>query len=663
MTWLDSAIGWLFPQAGLARARARAALGLVRAYEGAATTRRTANWRTSGASANAEIAGGLARLRNRSRSLVRDNPYARRGVAALVGNAIGTGIALGTDNDQLKKAWLAWTAEADFYGDSDFFGLQALAARAGFESGDCLVVRVRTSAAGAGRSGVPLRLQVLEGDFLDTSKHGPQTNGNYAVAGIEVDRQGRRVAFHVFRTHPGETAVFDPRAESTRVPAEDVIYLFEKERPGQILGVPRLAAGIMKLRDLDEYQEALLVKKKIEACFAAFVATDDDAKLIGTTSSTETDAEGNTRRVEKLEPGQILYGKVGESITFGQPSATADMGFTKDTLHAIAAAVGCTYEQLTGDLSQVNYSSMRGGRAEFKLLIEQYRWLTFVPQFCERVYGWFEEAAYGANRIRTTQYAHTWTPPRWEYVNPMEDVQADKEELGAGLASLSEKLRARGENPEAVFEEIAAERKKLAELGIKVDFSAGGAKAAEKKPKKGAEDGASQGDDDGEEADPDERSQTGAIARAVGEAVALGIRAAVPALPAAPPITIDARTNITANSSAHEGSPGAGEGAGEQVRVELPQAIEGEIVKILGDELGALREASGEVRTAMSGNGELLAALVTRLDALIVQARLPRRPVFNRDGDVIAAIPVDALEGPVYDERGNEITVPNRSQE
>lgn len=517
MTWLDSAIGWLAPKAGLDRARARAALRLMRAYEGASTTRRTVNWRTSGASANAEISSGLPRLRARSRDLVRNNPYARRAIAALVGNAVGTGITLGSGSKPLLKAWKGWAAAADFYGDCDLYGLQALAARAVFESGDCLVIRVRTNSADAGPSGIPLKLKVLEGDFLDAGVTGPQSNGNMAVAGIEIDREGRRVAYHLFTVHPGESALVDPRSKSVRVPAEDVIYLFEKERPGQLLGVPRLAASIMRLRDLDEYQEALLVKKKIEACFAAFVSTDDDQRRVGTSTTTETDADGNSRKVERLSPGQILYGKVGESITFGQPSSSSDVGFTKDALHAIAAGIGCTYEQLTGDLSSVNYSSMRGGRQEFKTLVEQFRWLTFMPQFCERIYGWFEEAARNAGKLRSTGYEHTWTPPRWEYVNPKEDVQADKEELGAGLCSLSEKLRARGENPDEVFAEIAAERDKLEELGIKVDFVDAATAAA--KPEKSAK-------TDAEDAPEDE----------AGRSIVVNV--------SPPAVTVDARTTV-----------------------------------------------------------------------------------------------------------------------
>lgn len=604
MTWLDSTIGWLFPRAGLQRARARAALGLMRAYEGAGRTRRTENWRTSGASANTEISSGLALLRARSRSLVRDNPYARRAIAALVGNAIGTGITLGVKNEPVRKAWAKWCAEADFHRDCDFSGLQALAARASFESGECLLLRVRTTAADAGASGVPLRIKALEGDFRDTSVNGPQKNGNLAIDGIEIDKEGRRVAFHLYETHPGETTLYTPNTKSTRVLAEDVIYLFEKERPGQLLGVPRLAVGIMRLRDLDEYQEALLIKKKIEACFAAFVSTDDDQKQLGTTTTTETDPDGKTRRVEKLQPGQIIYGKAGEEITFGEPSSSADAGFTSDALHAIAAGVGCTYEQLTGDLSGVNYSSMRGGRAEFKILVEQYRWLTFVPQVCERIFRWWEEAAYSAGKIRTLGYEHTWTPPRWEYVNPKEDVQADKEELGGGLASLSEKIRARGEDPEKVFKEIAEERRKLAELGIVVDFGAKSAKA----------DGAKKKADEGDEEDDADGKSAARILEVLGDVVAR-----LRDLEAREPSTaVDARST---DASVHHTS------------VVMPETMRHELEQRVDVSVPGLLELAEGVRRGNEQAAVNAAQVSRQLDRLTRVASADRVPVFDNDGN------------------------------
>src|SRR5512147_1755969 len=93
MNWLDRAVGYVLPQAGLRRARHRAAMAaLARSYEGARVGRRTEGWVVAGTSANAEIGTALVRLRDRSRDLVRNNPYAAKAVQAVVSNLIGTGI-------------------------------------------------------------------------------------------------------------------------------------------------------------------------------------------------------------------------------------------------------------------------------------------------------------------------------------------------------------------------------------------------------------------------------------------------------------------------------------------------------------------------------------------------------------------------------------------
>jgi hypothetical protein len=81
-------------------------------------------------------------------------------------------------------------------------------------------------------------------------------------------------------------------------------------------------------------------------------------------------------------------------------------------------AAGVTYEQLTGDLSRVNFSSMRGGRQEFRALVEIFRWLTFIPMACRPVAKWWLDAAYLSGKVRTVKHRPEWTPPRWEYIQP-----------------------------------------------------------------------------------------------------------------------------------------------------------------------------------------------------------------------------------------------------
>lgn len=468
MNWIDKTIGYLAPESGLRRVRARAALGVItksRAYEAARSDRRTGGWKTNSTSANAEIGSALTIARNRSRDLVRNNPYATKAINALVTKSIGTGIRARMPAG-VKSKWEAWAKVCDFDEHFDLYGLEMLVARAAYESGEVLIRRIRT------RNGdVPLQLQILEPDYLDPTRFGPMPNGNYAIAGVEINPLGQRVAYWLYDQHPGENVLLPRSLFSKRVDASEVIHFYEKRRPGQLRGMPRMASSIIKLRDLDEYEEAELVRKKIEACFVAFVHGGGPNTPLGeaTTDTSVTPAKRN----ETLSPGIIEYLGQNEEVTFGNPSSSSGYGdYTKTQLHAIAAGSGVTYELLTGDLSGVNFSSIRAGQGDFRDMIDQWRWIDFIPVVCNRIESWFLDAAWTAGSIRTRNYAAIWTAPKWPYVDPLKDIQAAKEEVRGGFSSLSEKIRQNGDDPQEVFAEKAAEQEELKKLKVVVDSDA-----------------------------------------------------------------------------------------------------------------------------------------------------------------------------------------------
>ncbi|HRO62040.1 MAG TPA: phage portal protein, partial [Burkholderiaceae bacterium] len=312
---------------------------------------------------------------------------------------------------------------------------------------------------------VPLQLQVLEADHLDSGRTEELRDGGFILQGIEFDALGRRRAYWLYPTHPG-----DGRGAlvSHRVPAERVLHLFERLRPGQVRGVPWFAPVMLKLRDLDAYDEAELVRKKIEACFVAFVTTGDDRATLGDLKAADDGGPGQPRN-EKLAPGLIKYLKPDESVEFGNPTPTASGGeFTRRQLHAIAAGCRMTYAQLTGDYSQSNFSSSRMGLIEFRQMMDQQQWLVFVPQMVKPIRRWFREAAETAGKPIGSA-ADKITMPRRHYIDPLKDVAASKEEVRGGAKTLSEWIREQGEDPDATFAERAAELQKLKALGIVVD--------------------------------------------------------------------------------------------------------------------------------------------------------------------------------------------------
>jgi lambda family phage portal protein len=451
LTRLDRLIAWASPARGFRRARARVALEAVRDYEGAAKTRRTDGWRVpAGTSANAELVGALATLRDRSRDHVRNNPYGRRAVRALASSLVGYGMAgtildaNGRPVDLLQAMWDTWadTPTCDQRGRQTFGGLQRLVARTLCESGEVLVRRVWDADVPAG-----FRLQVLEADYLDaTATLYPRTlaNGHRIVAGIELDRADRPVAYWLLPHHPGDpwTAARGVLAPPDRVPADDVAHVFDEERAGQGRGCPMLASVTVPLRDLDECKDAHQVRQKIAACFAAFYTTPE-----GATRSRQDPM------CDHVEPGMVEELPPGYEVSFASPPGVegyADV--MRLGLQAVAAGTGVPYEELSGDYSQFNFSSGRMSRGSYYALVEELQWQVLIPAFHDRVFAWFLEAAAigGAN---TAGVMMQWTPPRRPLVDPGREIAPAIAAVRATLTSPQEAIRELGYDPETVLRE------------------------------------------------------------------------------------------------------------------------------------------------------------------------------------------------------------------
>ena len=459
MNWLDRIIGWFDPARASRRVHARMSLVAAErfAYEAARSTRRTSGWLAPSTGPNAEVAGAAERLRARSRDLVRNNPFAARAVAAIAQNAIGTGIVARTPVARVSEAWRRWIDVCDADGALDWYGLQSLVARAVVESGECLVrFRPRRSDDGIYP---PLQLQVLEPDYLDAAKNG-RTETGYVISGIQYDLIGRRIGYWLYTWHPGERLPGAGMPTSAFVPASEVLHIYRKDRPGQERGAPWLAPVIMRLRDLDDYEEAELVRKKIEACFAAFIIGGDPARTLG---AARTDGMG--QRIEQFEPGMITYLGDSEDVRFATPQPSSGYPeYVRHQLRAVAAGLGMPYEVLTGDLSQTNYSSIRAGLLEFRRMIDQFRWQVLIPQLCQPVWDRFTEALGAEEAVPVT-----WTPPRWEWVDPAKEADAMQTNIRNGLMTWREAVAEMGYDPDEQLAEIAATNAAWDRAGVVLD--------------------------------------------------------------------------------------------------------------------------------------------------------------------------------------------------
>jgi lambda family phage portal protein len=462
---VDRLIGWISPQAGLQRYFAR--VRLERAYE-AASPRDPWRPRRAGASANADHALDAKKIRVKARALVQNVPYVAAGLAELVSATVGTGIiprATGMEADKLNALYKRWIPQSDADGLLDFFGQVALAYRTMEQDGEVLV-RLRPRRPSDGLA-VPLQLQVLEIDWLDSDKTGV-VGGNQVINGIEYDMLGARVAYWLFDQHPGDIITTKSRSrQSKRVPAQNIIHLFSPQRPGQGRGFSRLAPVITRVRDLQLYEDAELARKNLETRLSVLASGDTSSMENPAANGQSSGDAAKTGSLGELASGSVMAVPDGVNLTVVEPKpAPGYVETVTFALKLIASGMGVPYEALTGDMSEVNFSSARVRLINYRCAVQQMQWLTLVPVLLRPIHEAFVDAAYLAGLIREPDYSVEFSTPKFDYVNPMQEVAAEQAEIAVGLSTVSEKIRQRGEDPDRVFAERAEEIKKMRELGI-----------------------------------------------------------------------------------------------------------------------------------------------------------------------------------------------------
>ncbi len=453
-----------------------------RSYEGAMVNRLTHGWVTSSTSADTEIDGSIVKLRDRSRQLRRDSPYVRQAIRAIGANVIGRGIRMQSRvmmqrggrlnealNRRIEEAWLSW-GHADrchVAGKLSLPEILRLAVEAMAESGE---VFIRIVDEPFGRSRVPLALGVIEADYCDEGKtSGPDAQGNEWRMGVRVNRWGRPISYAFRDRHPGDLTN-GVGYKVTEVPAEQIIHLFVTERPGQTRGVPWAASAVKRLHHLSGYEEAEVVRARANSSLMGFIQSPE-GELHG------DDVEDGDQ-VTRFEPGVFKYLAPGETVSIPQLDAPDGQfePFLRAMLRGVAAAIGCSFETISRDFSQSNYSSSRLSLLEDR---EHWRMLQdyMIEHLLQPVFDRWLAAAAGVGQLNLPGYesqperyeAVRWYPRGWAWVDPMKEVGAYKEAVRAGFKTQAEVVAEGGGDIEDLLTARAAEVDRAEQLGLQFD--------------------------------------------------------------------------------------------------------------------------------------------------------------------------------------------------
>ena len=439
----------------------------ARRYEGASGGRR---WDSAPSTLSpiADAHDGRRPIAARARHFDQNCGFAAKISSELTSALIGTGYGVQSIHPDpnirkdIEDRFYYWQRRADFHGRTNFGGISAQAVRSWCVAGESFVQLKNRNGA--------IALALLDPEQIDPAKTIDLGGGARIVAGVEFDKEGRRVAYHILRDPPGQ--VFASIRESVRVPAEEIIHLFTPLAPGQVRGVSWFAPSLLKLHEYDQTSDAILIRTKTSACLSAFVV--DPEGNDGALSGSKEDQQG--RPELEIEPGVVFNLRPGEDIRFNDPPdiGAETVEFLKWQAREIAAGVGVTYEMATGDLSGVNYSSIRAGAIDFRRRIDSLRVHHFVPLFLEPIWRRFLVTEALANRLPAdailsdfeTASAVEFIPPAWSWIDPAKEIAADREAVAAGFKSRREVVAGRGRDIDALDAEIADDKKRAKALGI-----------------------------------------------------------------------------------------------------------------------------------------------------------------------------------------------------
>jgi lambda family phage portal protein len=349
-------------------------------------------------------------LRARSVEAFSTNLYARGLIRRLVTNVVNTGLelestpsesVLGMEEEALVdwseliesrfELWARSPKLCDKRRTQTFGQIQADAFREAFISGDALLVLQQDDA-----TKLPL-LKLIDGSSVQTpmEKAIPQPGQNRVIDGVEVDEDGRHVAYYVRQSDGLASKRLRARDDQGRRVAW-LVYACDK-RHNDVRGEPILSLVLQSLKEIDRYRDATLRKAVLNAFLAMYLKSDPVAATarsftggaITRGSDTVQDTGGTQRTFNTAEfiPGLILDAlPPGVEPKGFQPQATDDKfgDFEEAMVHTIAWTNNIPPEILRLAFSH-NYSASQAANNEFNLYLYLARH-DMAVQVCQPVF-------------------------------------------------------------------------------------------------------------------------------------------------------------------------------------------------------------------------------------------------------------------------------------
>lgn len=455
-------------------------------------------------------------LRQRARMLYMASPIAASAINTNRTKIVGKGLRLkcNIDHDLLgitpeaAKEWSRRT-EAEFslwckrgincdaLGANNFYELQALVCKSWLMSGDVFIALKHVE--GTTLNPYSLRLHVIEADRICTPgsgglMYGPTegvtTDGHKIHDGVEVDENGKIIAFHVCKIYPGQASIdlndwvrVTAVGEKTGTP--NILQVMDPERPDQYRGVSYLSPVIEMILQTRRYTESELMAALVQTYFTVFIKTNTDGAAMPFVGDDNDDDDSEERydKDPKLGPANVMHLLPGEEADFAEPKIpTAGFEtFVKMVLKQIGAGLEMPYDVLVKEFNS-SYSASKGALEEAWEAVRMRRqWL--VTDFCQPVYETWLAEAVALGRIQCPGFftdpliRDAWCGSRWDgpaqtHLDPLKEAKANVLLVANGWKTNEQITREfYGENWEENMQKLTEENKLKNEVIPPVDLS------------------------------------------------------------------------------------------------------------------------------------------------------------------------------------------------
>lgn len=438
-------------------------------------------------------------ITGRARNLDENNGWINGGLDRKVESVVGVNIRLSAQpmHTLLKRdfEWrMKWTADVqdrfkvwanDIEHRNDArqrftFGAQAKLAYLSYVRDGEAAAEIRDSARGLPNT---TNILLVEPERISTPSDRTGTEGPLLRNGVAMDANGAPIGYWVRSGHPQDPTPDGRNLRWEYIPAKGptgrakFLHIFSPRRVEQNRGVSRLAEVMVPAKMLDRYDRAEVeaaLKSALLSLFIKSPGTTDDLEAAlapsGETGSIDpwVDAylglrEKSPIRIDGASVTHLLPDEDVVSPASTHPNSNY-RDFASFVLQKIAGSLGVATPQLTGDYSNINYSSARALLNEIWRSFLEDRWF-FSQHFLTPIYAaWLEmEVAVGDVKVpggplnfyrqKTAICNAEWIGPGRGSIDPLKESNSNNLDAAAGRASTVEQILERGRDPADVMAE------------------------------------------------------------------------------------------------------------------------------------------------------------------------------------------------------------------